>query len=194
MKYLAVNILDMLETIGEDRTKEILSNFLCPINPELEHFVKTNSIEFAKQKIAITYLVTEEGKSNILGIFALAHKSILIPYSVLSKTAEKKIKRYAREDQYYQAYDISAFLIAQLSKNYAIENGNSIDGLALIDTAIDVLKEAQYLIGGGVIYLECEDKEKLLNFYQCEQLRFKKYSKRVSDNTGLEYIQLLKLF
>ena len=38
--YEAVNILDMLNAIGEDAVKNILSDFSCPKNFEIESFVK----------------------------------------------------------------------------------------------------------------------------------------------------------
>ena len=46
-----VNILDMMELIGEDGVKQILSDFSCPLNVEIENFVHNNAIEFAKRKI-----------------------------------------------------------------------------------------------------------------------------------------------
>ena len=34
-------------------------------------------------------------------------------------------------------------------------------------------------IGGGVVYLECEEKPELLNFYQNEKNRFRKFGERL---------------
>lgn len=36
------------------------SDFSCPKNLEIEHFVRKNAIEFAKRKISITYLIIDE--------------------------------------------------------------------------------------------------------------------------------------
>lgn len=36
-KYTVVNILDMLEAIGEENLSAILSDFSCPINKEIEN-------------------------------------------------------------------------------------------------------------------------------------------------------------
>ena len=54
-EYTVVNILDMLEAIGEENLSAILSDFSCPINKEIENFVWHNAIEFAKKKMSITY-------------------------------------------------------------------------------------------------------------------------------------------
>lgn len=57
INYIQINILDMLEYIGEDSCKNILSSFKCPINFDVEDFLYNKAIQFAKQHIAISYLV-----------------------------------------------------------------------------------------------------------------------------------------
>ena len=47
-QFEAVNILDMVNAIGEDAVKAFLSDFSCPKNLEVEGFVKQNALEFAK--------------------------------------------------------------------------------------------------------------------------------------------------
>lgn len=65
-EYTVVNILDMLEAIGEENLSVILSDFSCPINKEIENFVWHNAIEFAKKKMSITYfLMDAEGEMRI---------------------------------------------------------------------------------------------------------------------------------
>ena len=50
--YSTVNILDMIDAIGEDEVKYILSDFSCPKNVEIEDFVKNKAVDFAKRKIS----------------------------------------------------------------------------------------------------------------------------------------------
>ncbi len=71
--YTVINILDMLETVGEDELCSILSDFLCLKNPEIECFIHNNAIEFAKRKMSITYLVFG-GDARLIAYFALTHK------------------------------------------------------------------------------------------------------------------------
>ena len=40
---------DMLKTLGEDHVKEILSQYLCPENKDVELFLKEKAIEFSYQ-------------------------------------------------------------------------------------------------------------------------------------------------
>ena len=52
-KYQVTNIREYLGNqnprIGEERLIQILSNFSCPKNPDVERFLKQNSIEFTKK-------------------------------------------------------------------------------------------------------------------------------------------------
>lgn len=68
---IAVNILDMLKAIGEEKMMKLLSDFSCPLNAEVEDFVRNKSIDFAKRKLSITYLVMKkvnEEKRILVGI------------------------------------------------------------------------------------------------------------------------------
>lgn len=56
-------------------------------------------------------------------------------------------------------------MLAQIGKNYGIDSGIHITGDELIGYADDIMADIQHRIGGGVIYLDCEDKQHLKNFY-----------------------------
>ncbi len=93
--YETINILDMIEIVGEDGTKAILSDFSCPKNSEIDNFIKKNAIEFAKKKMSITHLVMDE-KGQLAAIFTLTHKAVKIRDDVLSSSQRRKIRRYAQ--------------------------------------------------------------------------------------------------
>lgn len=63
-----------------------------------------------------------------------------------------------------------------------------------MDAAFEVLENVQHQIGGGVVYLECEEKPQLLEFYQSESNRFRIFGERYSKTEQTKYIQLLKTF
>lgn len=192
-KYTVVNILDMLQAIGEEDLTAILSDFSCPINKEIENFVWNNAIEFAKKKMSITYfLVDKEGE--IAAIFTLAHKAVEIGDAYISSTMRKKLDRYAQLDKNTDSYTVSAFLIAQFGKNHGFKGKLELSGNSLMDDVFEILKRAQRDIGGGIVYLECEDHPKLLAFYQNEHNRFKIFGERYSEADRTKYVQLLRLF
>lgn len=191
--YTTVNILDMINVIGEDSVNLILSDFSCPKNDEIENFIKKNAVDFAKRKMSITHLVMDEN-GKLAAIFALTHKAVKIKDEVLSSTLRKKIKRYAQLDEDTNSYMVSAFLIAQFGKNCEEREGEPVNGNSLMDSAMDILTAVQHDIGGGVVYLECEDKPQLLSFYQNDNNCFRVFGERYSEVDQTKYIQLLRFF
>ena len=191
--YAVLNILDFMDVTGEDSLRAALSEFSCPKNPEIEEFMQKNAIEFAKRKISITYLLIDT-EGRILGIFALAHKAVRVMGRDLSGTVKKKIQRYAQMDEKTGEMTLSAFLIGQFGKNYQYPESLPVSGTQLMDAAFSILEHVQHEIGGGVVYLECEEKPKLLEFYQSEKNRFRIFGERYSEGDGIKYIQLLKMF
>ena len=191
--YTTVNILDMIKVIGEDNINQLLSDFSCPKNDEIENFIKKNAIDFAKRKMSVTHLVMDE-QGKIAAIFALTHKAVKVRDDVLSSSLKKKIKRYAQLDEDTNSYMVSAFLIAQFGKNYEEREGEQLSGNSIMDNAMDILTAVQYDVGGGVVYLECEDKPQLLSFYQNDNNCFRVFGERYSETDQTKYIQLLRFF
>ena len=136
-QHIILNLLDLLESTSEDEIRKIFSGFSCPKNPEIESFLQKNAIEFTQRKMSITYLVIDE-QQRFVGYFTLTHKSALIPANNLSKTSQKKLALHARLDESTNCYDVSAFLIAQLGKNYSVENGNTISGNLLMSYVFNI--------------------------------------------------------
>lgn len=191
--YTIINILDMIDAIGENEVNRILSDFSCPINNEIENFAKKNAVDFAKRKMSVTHLVLNED-GDLMAIFTLTHKALELGDKNLSAETRKKIKRYAQLNETTNSYMVSAFLIAQFGKNYANGNNLQVDGDSLMESSMNVLKAVQREVGGGIVYLECENKPKLLSFYQNPRNIFRMFGERYSDIDNTKYIQLLRFF
>ncbi|OON84671.1 hypothetical protein BXO88_16090 [Oribacterium sp. C9] len=58
--------------------------------------------------------------------------------------------------------------------------------------ATDVLIGIQHQIGGGIVYLDCEDKVPLTSFYQRQN--FKQFDDRLSSEDNQKYIQFIRFF
>lgn len=191
--FSIINILDMLDTIGEDTLKEILSNFSCPKNKEIEYFVRNTALGFAKSKISVTHLVMDEN-GELAAIFTITHKPVEIVNNGLSGEMRKKLGRYAQLNEETNSYLVSAFLIAQFGKNAVSRTGRPLSGDELMDNTLQVLKLIQRDVGGGIVFLECEDTPKLLGFYTSEHNKFRKFGTRMSEVDNTQYIQLLRFF
>ena len=192
MEFDVTNIFEFIDRHGEERVSSFLHTFSSPINPGIENFIRNKAIDFAYRKLSVTYLVTDFDDGQILGFFALTHKAVLIPQSRLSNTSRKKLERFARLDRATGEYMASAFLIAQLGKNYGVDNGKRITGRELMDLANDILVNIQRQIGGGIIYLDCEDREKLIKFYTDEKFQY--FGERFSEEENQKYLQYMRFF
>ncbi len=157
----------MVEELGEDEAKAILLNFSCPYNTDVERFLHRTAIEFARQRLSVTYLVFASYKAELrlIGYFTLSNKIISISQKVLSNSQRKRYGKFGIYEKDLKRYLISAPLIAQLSKNYTNELNRLISGDELLKMAYDKVSEAQSLIGGRIVYLECQDTKRLVEFY-----------------------------
>lgn len=191
--YRTTNILDLIDAIGDDEVTQILSDFSCPKNPEIENFVKKNAINFAKQKISVTHLAFND-EGELMAVFTLAHKALELNDENMSESNRKRIRRYARLNEISNSYTVSAFLIAQFGKNYANGREAQSDGNTLMESAMKTLVAVQREVGGGIVYLECEDKPQLLAFYQNSHNAFHPFDERYSESDQTKYIQLLRFF
>ncbi|WP_297967940.1 hypothetical protein [uncultured Anaerovibrio sp.] len=192
MSPVVVNILDLIDMGGNEVIEHKLATFSSPKNPEIEDFIRNKAIRFATGKLSITYLVYDEDTGNILGYFTLTHKSIIITGENLSATSKKKLERYSRMDVATNNYMASSFLLAQFGKNYALAKKDRISGAELMELTTGVLVNIQRQIGGGIVYLDCEDREELTSFYK--RHNFKQFDNRYSTEDNQKYIQFMRFF
>lgn len=166
--YKIVNLKLLVDTIGEDETQIILSSFSCPLNVDVERFLKKNAILFAKQGISQTHLVFASYREQpvLVGYFTLANKYIHISAKVLSSNQRNRVKRFSQYNQDMKCYCMTAPLIAQLGKNFTNGYNTLITGDELLQIACDRIKKVQLDLGGRFTYLECEDTTKLVEFYR----------------------------
>ena len=197
-KYRIINIRRYIGNenpeLGEDELLQILSEFSCPLNPDVERFLKYSSIEFTKKNQSVTYLVFSVADGKLLGYFTLALKPLAVRGETVSNTVKRKLLRVSELDKKSDIYTMSAYLIAQLGKNYSENDGKMITGAELLGLAWNKIKATQYMFGGMVTFLEAENEEKLLSFYRDN--RFSQFDTRqtASDtDEAHELVQLLRL-
>ncbi len=197
-KYRIINIRRYIGNenpeLGEDELLQILSEFSCPLNPDVERFLKYSSIEFTKKNQSVTYLVFSVADGKLLGYFTLALKPLTVRGETVSNTVKRKLLRVSELDKKSDTYTMSAYLIAQLGKNYSENDGKMITGAELLGLAWNKIKATQYMFGGMVTFLEAENEERLLSFYRDN--RFSQFDTRqtASDtDEAHELVQLLRL-
>ena len=197
--FFYINIRDYLalgtdDEAGEPELVRTISEFSCPQNPDVSNFLKKNAVEFTKKSQSVTYLVFSVESKELLGYFTLALKPLSVRGETVSKTTKRKLLRISELDEKSDTYTMSAYLIAQLGKNYTNGANNKITGKELVELAWTVIEDAQYMLGGIVAFLEAENEEKLLSFYRDN--RFSQFDTRqtASDtDESHELVQLLRL-
>lgn len=198
-KFFAINIRKYL-ALGDDREAgepalvKLLSGFSCPKNLDVERFLKKSAIEFTKKNQSVTYLVFSKDNGEMLGYFTLALKPLTVRGDTVSKTTKRKLLRISELDKNSDTYTMSAYLIAQIGKNYTGDRNKEISGSMLIELAWMMIEKAQYMFGGMVTFLEAENEEKLLSFYHDNHfLQFDTRQTASGTDESHELIQLLRL-
>ena len=197
-KFSVINIRRYLNSdnpkLGESRLLQVLSGFSCPKNPDVERFLKKSSIEFTKKNQSVTYLVFDVSSMELVGYFTIALKPLTVRGETVSNTVKKKLMRVSELDEQSQTYTMSAYLIAQLGKNFKNGAEKKITGEELLELAWDIVEKMQYMGGGMVTVLEAENSERLLSFYQAN--RFQTFDTRqtaTDSEEPHELVQLLRL-
>lgn len=196
--FIVLNIREYLvnedKRLGEDKLVQILSEFSCPFNTDVERFLKRQAIEFAKKHQAVTYLVLSSEDAELLGYFSITIKPLVVKAEPFSNTARRKLARFSEIDKSEQTYNLAAYLIAQLGKNFNDRAKGRISGQELLEAAIRQIQILQYQAGGMVAFVEADNKEKLLSFY--ENYGFKRFDTRQAVSKEAEpheLVQLLRL-
>ena len=195
--FLILNIREYLRQgqSGEDLLQQVFSTFSCDKNLDVERFLLEQSINFTKKNQSVTYVVLTPEEGQIIGYFTITIKPITVNGDSFSNTVKKKIARVSEQDEESGNYSLSAYLIAQLGKNYKDGANEKISGDQLLGLAIEKIKELQYMAGGMVVFLEAENEEKLIYFYENKN-GFKRFdTKEVKAGTEDAHtlIQLLKV-
>ncbi|MCY8247518.1 GNAT family acetyltransferase, partial [Bacillus inaquosorum] len=79
-------------------------------------------------------------------------------------------------------YEIKGYLLGQLGKNYSslAQKAGNISGADLLTLSYRKILDAHRIVGGRILYLECEDHDKIKSFYT--QNGFKELEHYETDN------------
>lgn len=163
LKLQIIQLCDLLEEFGEESVKKVLAEFLCPLNEDVEYFLKQKAILYENMQKSRTYLIfgIDDTKMLLIAYFTLTSLPITFDESV-----SRKRKKAILGTGFEINNQLSAILIGQFGKNYKGGYDILITGKDLFDLAIYKVLLVNKLIGGRIIYLECEDRPKLRKFYE----------------------------
>ena len=175
---------------GDEALSKVLATFSCPLNAEVENFLKCKAVVSSRLQTSQTYLVMSDD-GDLLGYYTLVLKSFSVQCSKLSGSNRRLISRFAQEDDSGN-FHAAVYLIAQIGKNYSIDEKNRIPGATLIGMALDEFRMIKSRVGGKLVMVEREaDRPKLLAFYQGNG--FKSWTKRSDAHDGVTYDQMFAI-
>ena len=162
-KTVCLNDLIYKLKLSNDDIQKILAEFSCPLNKDVEYFLKLKAIEFEKVNLARTYLVyaINNNDSKLCGIYSLASGHLVLD-SKISRAQKKKFFGTT----YSFGSHINTHLICQLSKNYHNNYNQLISGTSLIELAFHRIKEKNKYSPSPIIHIDCKNESKLRNFYE----------------------------
>ena len=175
-----ISLKEIIGTEDEIDFLKAIENFNCQ-DVEVEKFLKKQALEFDKRNKSRTYLLIDGNNDNeivIWGYYTLTLKSLKFNKE-LSNSKVKKIDGF-RSD----AVEAESILIGQLGKDFKYKD--KISGSDILDFAVDDIYEVHKKVGGRIVFLECLDNEKVVNFYQNNGFVF------LQKSTDDEYMQMIR--
>ena len=193
MSRISVTRIDDFEVlVGSEALTLSLDSFACPLNEEVEDFLKNKARQATLLNSSITYLVVDEEHAELLGYFTLVIKPFTVLDEKLSSKNRRLISRFAEKNPRTGDYTAAIYLIAQLGKNFNVPENLMISGSDILALALRELSAAQHIVGGKLVMVEREsDRPKLLTFYQTNG--FKSWNLRLDENDGVTYDQMIRV-
>lgn len=143
----------------------LISTFQCPLNMEVERFLKEKAILYEKYNLTRTYLifdVQEENKTvELLAYFSLAIKEFTFDTAIPNRSKRKILNTGFQADQ-----SLAALLLAQLGKNSDPSLHHRISGEDILYLAFKEIMRIYEKIGGRITYVEAMDDHHLQAFYE----------------------------
>ena len=174
-----------------DIKKNFLENFKSIETNDIEIFLHEKAIKYEKDSISSTHLVFNEN-GTLVGYFSIANKGLVITehnYKILSNTQKRKLTYSGRKLE-NSVYIVNSYLLGQIGKNYNIPKEEMIEGIDLLTLAFNLILEAEKIINAKYVWLECENKNKLIDFYN--NFGFQKIKDFRSENNLTVMIMKLK--
>jgi len=151
---------------SDNEVSDFLKGFSCKKNKEVQWFLRKLSMRFARLNISATHLVLSEDFERIVAYYTLVCKPLSVMADELGEDSRNSLEEFCRLNEQRRCYDFSAYLIAQLGRNYAPDLTETISGDELMNVILDHLRRMRINLGGNVAFVEYEKgNAKLLEYY-----------------------------
>lgn len=166
MIYRTVSLYDLMnQGVGKETINRILSDFSCPLNPDVEYFIKYKAYDFERTGLARTYLVYSQATTSddpvLAAIYSLGQSCIEI-----SKSLKTNMRRRMFGTSYPIGKNIKTLLVGQLAKNYTNNHNRNITGDLLMRLVFERIKEIHMIFPSVVTHIDCKDVPELRRYYE----------------------------
>ena len=164
MIYRTISLYDLInQKVGEKAIKEILSDFSCPLNEDVDYFIHYKAYDFERVGLARTYLVYAliDDKPILVAFYSLGQSNV-----VISEDLSKNMKKKIFGTTYPIGKNIKTLLIGKLSKNFYNGYNQYIAGDILMGLVFEKIKEIHLLFPSVVIHIDCRNDIHLKRFYE----------------------------
>lgn len=188
--YTTIGLEELLQSPdGAKRFAAMTANFACPLNPDVEYFLRATALHNQAMHISRTKLVTlpTGDELTLVGYYSLALQ-VLDLDRITSKSLRKKITGFKRDNKLGAA----VYLIGQMGKNFHNNANRLISGHDLFRLAMRDILKAQQIIGGRIVVVECKNDDKLRKFYE-ETLGFQLID-TADDESMLKYMTMISAY
>ena len=185
-----LKISELEDTVGREALADTLARFSCPLNKEVESYLKdaSKAVQSSRMSSSVTYLAFDSRTNDLLGYFTLMMKAYSVKSDALNSANKRLISRFSEIDASGN-FTAAVYLIAQFGKNFALPEEDQVEGSELLMAAMDVFCETKSAIGGKLVMVEREvDRPKLLEFYNDNG--FKSWTTRRNAKDGMVYDQM----
>lgn len=161
LKKLIISLEQLLIT-RPDLWNKFRDDFNCPKNPDVENFIKNTAERYDKYDNSKTHLILDADnlQNGILAYYTLSSKEIILSNDLfISKTKIGNLHGISRTTK-----SLKGFLLGQIGKNHFL--GNPINLESIFEEIYTMVNESRKNVGGRLLFLECEDNEKLINLYK----------------------------
>ena len=165
MKYLTISLHNMRKLgVGKGDIDKILSDFSCPLNSDVEEFVKLKAYDFDRVGLARTNLIYAFPNENHPILVALF--TIGLSHIIVSEELSKNDKKRMFGTTYPIGGTLKTLLIGQLSKNYKNGYNQYITGETLMKLVFERIREIHQIMPSVVTHIDCKDLVPLRNYYE----------------------------
>lgn len=164
MIYRTISLIDLINQVGKETVKDILSNFSCPLNEDVEYFIHKKAFDFERIGMARTYLIYAQPKGEspkLVAIYSLGQSTVEI-----SDNLTRRMKRKMFGTTYPMGKNVKTLLIGQLAKNYRDNNDQYITGDILMRLVFERIKDVHMIFPSVVTHVDCKNIPELKKYYE----------------------------